>query len=278
MKTLKVRIIEEDTDLDPASRQKLVRGWNQEKVKNSKIMIVGAGALGNEIVKNLIQMGLGTIYIVDFDYIVHANLNRCIFFLPEDADKKMYKTDAIAKNALKHSPYPYQKIIPINSHLEELKDEDWKNVDIAVSALDSLEARLTLNSICYSKGIPLIDGGMDGFMGYVQVVIPPYTSCLNCAVTDKDLAIAMERLTCAGRPLEITGIKIAALPTTNSVIAGIMSQEIIKLILGYEEFRKKQKFPQYLGESLAGKRLFYNGLYNVFAKVNIDIDENCYIH
>ena len=69
-----------DIDADQFDRQKRVASWSQSVITNSKICVVGAGAVGNEVVKNLLQLGVVDVTIIDFDDIVIANLNRCVFF------------------------------------------------------------------------------------------------------------------------------------------------------------------------------------------------------
>jgi len=64
------------TDEDRYDRQKRVENWDQECISNAKCLVIGAGALGNEVVKNLAQLGIKRIYLVDFDDVVMANLNR----------------------------------------------------------------------------------------------------------------------------------------------------------------------------------------------------------
>ena len=72
------------TEEDPFARQKLLNGWNQEKLRETRIMVVGAGALGNEVLKNLALLGVGNIFVVDFDSIAIPNLSRTVLFRPTD--------------------------------------------------------------------------------------------------------------------------------------------------------------------------------------------------
>ena len=80
------------------------------------------------------------------------------------------------------------------------------------------------------------------------------------------------------RDREFGDIKIAALPTTTSIIAAIMVQEYIKILFGLEHFKKTGKWPQEFGQPLAGKRLFFNGLHNIFVVVDVPIDPSCELH
>ncbi|MCE4628179.1 MAG: ThiF family adenylyltransferase [Desulfurococcales archaeon] len=272
--------IEGDLDEDPSSRQSLLSGWRQDLIRKSRVLVVGAGALGNEIIKNLTLLGTGHIRVVDFDIVEGSNLSRAVLFTKADARKKVRKVDAIRRGVRRLDPYGYIEIEAYHTDIMDHGPESpiFKGVDVIFTALDNLEARLHVNAIAYTKRIPLIDGGMDGAMGHVQVVIPPYTSCLNCSVTDRDMKVLSERLKCEGMPLTIGQPKTPAVITTTSVIAGIMVHEYIKIIHGLEKFKRTGKWDERLGEPLAGKRLFINLANNVFIKYKVPISRTCLLH
>ena len=70
-------------DSDRYSRLRLIGWWDQEKISNAKILVVGAGALGNEVLKNLALLGVGHVYLIDFDEIQASNLSRSVLFRAE---------------------------------------------------------------------------------------------------------------------------------------------------------------------------------------------------
>lgn len=78
-------------------RQELITWWDQSKLKASKVLVVGAGAIGNEVVKNLALVGVGTIKVCDMDTIENSNLARCAFF--READQGFYKAEVLARRA-----------------------------------------------------------------------------------------------------------------------------------------------------------------------------------
>ena len=78
--TLKISTL----DQDPFDRQKYIPGWDQSTLEMGKVLIVGAGALGNEVSKNLAQCGVGDIAIIDSDQVELTNLNRCVYFRRSD--------------------------------------------------------------------------------------------------------------------------------------------------------------------------------------------------
>ncbi len=234
-----------DIDSDVHDRQKRISGWSQEKITSANVAVIGAGALGNEVVKNLLQLGVCKLSIVDFDTVVKANLNRCVLFTEEDAENKTLKAEGIriAGQKLNLSA----TITPIIKNVEALDDKFFANFDAVFGCLDNLGGRLHVNANCYNA-VPLIDGGTTGFMGKVQVVSKP-SPCIECSMNKQDYAILWRKYSCTGEQLDIFDPKMPALPTTTSIIAGIQVNEFLKIVHGEK-----------LGKTLVGKYLFYNGL------------------
>ena len=75
-------------DLDRYSSLRLISWWRQDRLRSARILVVGAGALGNEVMKNLALLGLGTIYVIDFDLIEPSNLSRSVLFREADAGRR----------------------------------------------------------------------------------------------------------------------------------------------------------------------------------------------
>src|SRR5262245_35713927 len=71
-------------DLDRYNRLRLISWWRQDRLRAARVLVVGAGALGNEVVKNLALVGLGTIYLIDYDLVEPSNLSRSVLFRSED--------------------------------------------------------------------------------------------------------------------------------------------------------------------------------------------------
>ena len=82
-------------DDDRYSRLRLIAWWDQDKLAASRVMVVGAGALGNEVLKNLALLGVGTVYLVDFDHIEESNLTRSVLFRHRDCGRP--KAEAAAE-------------------------------------------------------------------------------------------------------------------------------------------------------------------------------------
>lgn len=251
-------------DDDQFDRQKRVASWSQNVITSSKVCVVGAGALGNEVVKNLLQLGVVDITVIDFDDIVIANLNRCVFFTREDVGKK--KADVIAAKAVTINPNARVNII--DSKVEELSESTWSAFGFVFSCLDNLGARLHINAHTYGKCV-LIDGGTTGFMGKVQVVTNG--SCLECSLQKRDYDSMWRKYSCVGDLLDIVDPKMPALPTTTSIVSALMTGEFVKIA-----HKNEAKMSQ--SRTFEGKYLFYNGVLNEFNTFNVEKRKDCPVH
>lgn len=251
-------------DEDRFDRQKRVSGWNQGAVENARVLVAGAGALGNEVVKLLLQLGVKKIAVVDYDVVVRANLNRCVFFNEGDAENQVLKVEALAREAKKL--YPNVELEAIPTRIEFLDEAFYKQFDYAFGCLDSIGARLQLNAFCYGV-LPLIDGGTTGFMGKVQVVKAP-SSCVECGLSKRDYKLFWQRYSCFGEMLDFVDPKMPALPTTTSVVAGIQVNEFLKLAHGNSLAE----------QSLVGKFLFLNGLKQSAELYEVPKRAGCPVH
>ncbi len=202
--------------------------WEREKVEKAKIMVVGAGALGNEVIKNLVLMGIGNIFIVDFDEIELANLSRSVLFRETDTGRK--KAEVAAARAKEINP---------NIHVQYFHGDVtadlglgiFRRMDVIIGCLDNREARLAVNRFAYWIKKPWVDGAIQEFLGLARVFVPGEGACFECSLTEqarRDLAI---RYSCPllARENVLLG-KVPTTPTIASIIAGIQAQEALKLI------------------------------------------------
>ncbi len=249
-------------DEDVHDRQKRVKGWRQAEVAGARVLVVGAGALGNEVVKLLLQLGVKNISLVDFDLIVKANLNRCVFFTEEDVG--LLKVHVVKREAARINPTAEVRVFA--KKIEELPEDFYGNFDYAFGCLDNLGARLHLNAQCYGK-IPLIDGGTTGFFGKVQVVRAP-SSCVECGLSKSDYKLLWQKYNCVGELIDWVNPKNPALPTTTSVVAGIQVNEFLKLV-------HRDSFSE---ETLAGKFLFLDGLKSTARLFEVQKRVGCPVH
>lgn len=270
----------ESIDSDKYDRQKRIKGWDQNKIFNSKVMVIGAGAIGNEVIKNLVLAGVGIITLIDFDFINLSNLNRCVLFNLKSAKKNQYKADVI-KQACKDLN-PEVKINTIIKDLNEIDKNLYNEHDVVCSCLDNVEARLEANNYSYYYNVPFIDSGIDGYFGTVQAVYSREnnSACLQCGISNKDLDLMWKKFSCTGEELDSedgeTTEKISSIITTTSIIGGIQSQQVIKFLLGIDYFEKYKKWDPKIGKPLIGKQLNYNGLTNRFMIIEKIKDPQCW--
>ncbi len=274
----KIEILEEEEmKSDMYDRQKRISGWDQTKISKAKVMVVGAGATGNELVKNLALAGIGTIFLVDFDTIEPSNLNRCVFFTNDSITQIQYKADAV-KNACKNLNSKTE-ILPIKKELNAIDKSMYQQCDVICSCLDNLEARIEANNYAYYNQKPFIDSGIDELFGSVQVVYSevPKTACLQCGISDRDLELMWERFSCTGQEIAVQERIIPSVITTTSIIGGIQAQQFFKILFGIDQYREKKTWNEYFGAPLVGKQLIYNGIKSKFNIITKQKDDNCWI-
>ena len=210
-------------DSDRFDRMKRIDWLDMEGLHKAKCLVVGAGALGNEVVKCMLLAGFRSITLVDMDEIVASNLSRCVFFREGDDGRK--KAEAVAERA--HELYPEGEITPIVGRIQDLKDWDF---DIVFGCLDNISARLHVNSHAKYHNIPYIDGATDGFRGKVQVVLET-GPCLECAMNNSHMKVIDERFSCTGGGTVFIP-KLASEITTTSIIAAVQVREAMKILSG----------------------------------------------
>ncbi len=236
--------------------------WEREKVLAAKVMVVGAGALGNEVVKNLALMGIGNIFIIDFDKVEAANLSRSILF--READKGREKSLLAAARAKEINP---------DVHVQYMHGDVTtslglgliRRMDVIIGCLDNREARLAVNRFAYWMNKPWVDGAIQELLGLMRVFVPGQGACFECTLTEqarRDLAL---RYSCPllARQNILMG-KVPTTPTIASIIGAMQAQEALKLIHGMDVE--------------AGKVVHFNGLNNHMHTAGYLPDENCESH
>jgi molybdopterin/thiamine biosynthesis adenylyltransferase/DNA-binding transcriptional regulator YhcF (GntR family) len=220
--------------------------WEREKVQNAHVMVVGAGALGNDVIKNLALMGVGYIYIVDFDTIEAANLSRSLLFRESDNNRSKAEVAAARAKALN----PQIHVQYLNGDVTtQLGLGVFRRMDVVIGCLDNREARLAVNRFCYWMNKPWVDGAIQELLGLARVFVPGQGACYECTLTEQALRDLSLRYSCPllARQNILLG-KVPTTPTIASIIGGIQSQEALKLINGIPVE--------------PGKVIHYNGMVN----------------
>lgn len=148
-------------------------------VKQACVLMVGAGGIGCELLKNLVLTGFGEVHVVDLDTIDLSNLNRQFLFRQEHITKS--KALVAKEAAQKFNPN-----VSVVAHHANIKDAEFnvawfRGFKIVFNALDNLEARRHVNKMCLAADVPLIESGTTGFNGQVQVIKKGVTACYDCS-------------------------------------------------------------------------------------------------
>ena len=232
----------------------LLSWFKKEKVKNARVLVAGAGALGNEVVKNLALFGVGHIYVCDFDQIEISNLTRSVLFREEDAYNHAYKAEIVAKRAKEINPQI--EVTPIVGNLfSEVGFGLYNAVDVVIGCLDSRIARYQLNRLSMRAGKIWIDGSIENLTGVVKVYTPG-VSCYECGLSREEFNNIMLRTGCADVVRTQTSAgRVATTPISASIIGAMQVQEAMKVI----HTEEGQPVPF---KTLSGKMWRFEGMTN----------------
>jgi molybdopterin/thiamine biosynthesis adenylyltransferase len=246
---------------DRFHRFSLIGWWDQKKLKAAKVLVIGAGALGNEIVKNLALLGVGNILIADMDRIENSNLSRSILYRESDNGKPKAEVAARAARDI----YPN-----IRSHafvgnvVHDLGLGVFRWADVVIGGLDNREARLAINRACWKTNRTWIDGAIEQIAGTARVFAPD-GPCYECTMSETDWKLLQMRRSCnlLSRP-EMEAGKTPTTPTISSIIAGVQCQEAVKLLHG-------------IG-TMQGRGIVFDGISSDSYPVEYQRKPNCYSH
>jgi sulfur-carrier protein adenylyltransferase/sulfurtransferase len=231
------RVFDSDVREDRFSRLRLISWWDQEKIARCRLLVIGAGALGNEILKNAALLGFRNVIVVDLDRIEESNLSRAVLY--RSADVGRFKAEAAAEAY--SSLAPDVKAHPIVANIMHgcgLGLFEWS--DVIIAGLDNREARLWINRSAWKVNRPWIDGAIEGINGVVRVFLPGIAPCYECTLGEVDWALLQKRMSCNLLTLESTVEgKVPTTPTISSIIAGVQVQEAVKLIHGLPTLASK---------------------------------------
>jgi adenylyltransferase/sulfurtransferase len=249
-----------DPQRDRYATMRLIEWWDQERIQAAHVMVVGAGALGNEVLKNLALLGVGHLFIVDFDTVEAANLTRSVLFRPQDGGRSKAEVAAERVGAIN----PDVQAIPFSSDVtRDLGLGLYRRMDVVIGCLDNRAARMAVNQACWHMTRPWVDGALDVMDGLVRVFIPPLGACYECTMTEQDYALVNLRYSC---PPGFT-FTVGRQPTTPmaaSIIGAMQVQEAVKLL---------HRLPVRGGEGI-----YYSGATARLTRVAYPTREECPAH
>jgi adenylyltransferase/sulfurtransferase len=232
-------------ELERYGRQIMMAGFGeagQEKLKNARVFIAGAGGLGCPISIYLANAGIGAIRLVDQDKIELSNLNRQVLHWPEDVGRP--KVDSASEKLRRMNPD--LKLEAIRETMDETNlYQLTEGCDVIVDALDNIKTRYLLNKAAIDHNVPFVHGAIYGLEGRAMTIIPGKSACLGCVYK--------------GIPPRA---RFPVLGVTPAVIGCIEATEVIKYLTG-------------IGELLIDRILIYDGLNMKFMEVNIKRNPDC---
>ncbi len=244
------------------SRFQAIPWWDQSLLRRGRVLVVGAGALGNEVVKDLALLGVGRVLILDMDTIEASNLSRSVLFRPRDEGRPKAVAAAAAAREI-YADIQAEGII--GNILADVGQGYFRWAQVVVGALDNREARVFVNRTCAQVGRAWIDGGIDVLSGIVRGFAPPASACYECTMGQADWDMLAKRRSCsllARQALAEGGTPTT--PTTASIIGAMQVQEVVKRLHGMD--------------SLAGAGYVFEGLAHSSYNVEYPISPDCPWH
>lgn len=214
----------------------------QEKLKQAKVLVVGAGGLGGPVSYYLAAAGVGHLVVCDSDVVDLSNLNRQILHTSSDIGKP--KSDSAWRSLSALNPEINIECHPIRvdaSNVEELA----QGVSIIVDCLDNIHSRFVLNEFSVRTGTPIMHAGIDAWSAQLTLIAPPETPCIRClfgAARDTD------------EPKPVLGAMAG-------VVGAIQALETLKFLVG--------------APSLKNQLLHINGFETEFLKFDIQKNDQC---
>lgn len=253
--------------------------FRQDRVADAHVMVVGCGALGNEVLKNLALFGVGHVVIVDFDRVERSNLSRSVLFRTTDAAQQRYKVDAAAERLPELNPsMEIEKICGDIAY--DVGLGIIRRMDVIIGCVDNRWARYCINRLAMRAGKPWVDGGIEALEGTARV-FKPGVNCYACNLGPEGLKEMQHRFSCAHtiRMNEAAG-RVPTTPVVASVIGAVQAQETLKLIHQKKPIANSQQ-PTTNEDlsSLCGKMFYYEGQHLTTKLVDFKAyDDDCPVH
>ena len=241
-----------ETELNRYARHIVLReigGPGQKKLKDAKVLVVGAGGLGSPALLYLAAAGIGTIGVVDDDEVDNSNLQRQV--IHQDKGIGMPKVHSAAEAMRAQNPF-----VDVRPYQRRLNDQDAEalisDYDLVLDGTDNFDTRYLVNATCAALGKPLISGALTQWEGQVSVFDPAHDApCYQCIFPEAPAPGLSPSCAEAG--------VVGPLP---GVIGSIMAMEAVKLIAG-------------AGSALRGEMLIYDGLYGETRKIGLKRRADC---
>ena len=227
---------------------KEIGGIGQKKLREARVLIVGAGGLGSPAAYYLAAAGVGTLGIVDSDVVDISNLQRQILHHSPDIGRR--KVDSAAEKITALNPG-----VSVEKHYLRLNIKNVENIieryDVMVDAVDNFASRYLLHDACFLRKKPLVEAGVLQFLGQVMSIFPGKGPCYRCLFPEPPPAGAVPSCQEAGILGAVAG-----------VLGILQANEVIKLILD-------------IGQPLFGRLIIFEALAGTFRDVAFRRNPKC---
>ena len=243
-------------------------GWDLDLLQRSQVMVVGAGALGNEIIKNLTLAGVGNLIIIDLDAIENHNLTRSVLFRPSDVGRGKAEVAAEAARSIDPSvvAWWFDKSVQ-----DTLGLGVFREVDVVLGGVDNIQTRRDLNRACMLTGTPFIDGGLFYLDGDVRTFLPPFPVCFDCTLTQEERDEGWRRWSCLGLSGDGDSTGGPTAPTVASMVGGLQAQLALKYLHRASDSLYRMVVPN-------GVRIRLNGFADEYERWDLGREVDCPTH
>ena len=249
---------------DVFDRQRRISWWDQDRLRKARVMVVGTGAIGNEVLKNLALLGVGYVFCVDFDDISPSNLSRTVLFRTEDLGQP--KAEVAARRFRELALEADAKVDHFNGDLVwELGAGLYRRMDLVLGCVDNIETRLAINRFCSLTNTPWIDAGIQELAGHVSAFEPPESACYQCTLSERQLERARLRYSCDNfkKKLHQEG-RVPTVQIASALVAALQCQEAVKILCQRP--------------TLVGKSILLQGTINDFDVIGLPRRNQCPAH
>jgi molybdopterin/thiamine biosynthesis adenylyltransferase len=240
--------------------------WQQDRVQRAVALVAGCGALGNEVVKNLLLLGWGHVLLADFDRIELSNLTRSVFFRPEDVDRP--KAQVLAERGAELNADCRLQALEGDLRLT-LSTGLVSRVDVVFGCLDNVAARLALSSLAGTAGRLLIDGGMTPWEGTVSLFAGGAAPCYACGLTEQDHREMSLRRSC---PAYAARARAAGAVPTTAPVASMVGAQMVQLGLKWLHGLREAPHLE------VGTQVRFDTAFDRYWKVKLPCNPDCLLH
>ena len=163
-----------------SARVELTKEMTGTDLASVKVLMVGAGGIGCELVKNLVMTGFEDITMIDLDTIDYSNLNRQFLFRAKHVGRS--KAEVARESAME---FPHGDRLVIDARHGNIKSNTFtfdffKQFNIVLNGLDNVDARRHVNRVCLATKVPLVESGTEGYLGQARAIIKGQFKCYEC--------------------------------------------------------------------------------------------------